>query len=63
MSSQDLLYRVFASRHRWLSMLATLGLCAALAVGVGYLLAEFGLVIASVGLAALFVGLWMLRDV
>jgi len=63
MSSQDLLYRVFASRHRWLSMLATLGLCAALAVGVGYLLAEFGLAIASVGLAALFVGLWMLRDV
>lgn len=63
MFSQDLLYRVFTSRHRWLSVLATLGLCAALAVGVGYLLAEFGLVITSVGLVALFVGLWMLRDV
>jgi O-antigen ligase len=63
MSTQDLLYRVFASRHRWLSVLATLGLCAALAVAVGYLLAEFGLVISSVGLTALFVGLWMLRDV
>jgi len=63
MSSQDLLYRIFTSRYRWLSVLATLGLCAALAVGIGYLLAEFGPLIAGTGLVALFLGLWMLRDI
>ena len=44
-------------------MLATLILCAALALGVGYLLAEFGPLIAGLGLAGLFFGLWMLRDI
>jgi O-antigen ligase len=63
MSSQDLLYRIFTSRYRWLSALATLALCAALAAGVGYLLAEFGVLIAGAGLAAMFLGLWMLRDI
>jgi len=63
MSSQDLLYRVFTSRHRWLTVLATLVVCAALAVGGGYLLAEFGALVAGAGLFALFLGLWMLRDV
>lgn len=63
MTSQDWFYRIFTSRHRWLSVLATLVLCAALAVGVGYLLAEFGLLIAGAGLMALFFGLWMLRDI
>jgi len=63
MYSQDLLYHIFASRHRWLTVLATLVLCAALAAGVGYLLAEFGPLIAGAGLAALFLGLWMLRDI
>ncbi len=63
MTSQDWLYRIFASRYRWLSALATLVLCAVLAVGVGYLLAEFGPFIAGTGLVALFLGLWMLRDV
>ena len=63
MSSQDLLYRIFTSRYRWLSVLATLVLCAALAVGIGYLLAEFGPLIAGTGLVALFLGLWMLRDI
>jgi hypothetical protein len=63
MSSQDLLYRIFTSRYRWLSALATLVLCAVLAAGVGYLLAEFGVLIAGAGLVALFVGLWMLRDI
>ncbi len=58
-----LLYRIFTSRHRWLAVLATLLLCAALAAGVGYLLAEFGPLIAGAGLVALFLGLWMLRDV
>jgi len=60
MLSQDLLYRIFTSRHRWL---ATLVLCAALALTIGYLLAEFGVLIAGAGLVALFLGLWMLRDV
>nr|HID13052.1 polymerase [Anaerolineae bacterium] len=59
MSSQ-VLYRIFTSRHRWL---ATLALCAALAAGVGYLLAEFGPLIAGAGLVALFLGLWMLHDI
>jgi len=63
MSSQDLLYRIFTSRYRWLSALATLALCAALAAGVGYLLAEFGVLIAGAGLAAVLLGLWMLRDI
>ena len=47
MNSQDLLYRLFTSRYRWLSVLATLVLCAALAMGMGYLLAEFGVLIAG----------------
>ncbi|RLC92505.1 MAG: polymerase [Chloroflexi bacterium] len=63
MSTNDLLYRIFTSRHRWLTALATLALCAALALATGYLLAEFGPIIAGAGLAALFLGLWMLRDV
>jgi hypothetical protein len=62
MTSQDLLYRIF-SHHRWLAALATLVLCVALAAGVGYLLAEFGPLIAGAGLAGLFLGLWMLRDI
>ena len=36
MTSQDWLYRIFTSRHRWLAVLATLVLCAALALAVGY---------------------------
>jgi len=63
MSSQDWLYHIFTSRYRWLSVLATLVLCAALAAGVGYLLAEFGPLIAGAGLIGLFLGLWMLRDI
>ena len=63
MNSQDILYRIFTSRHRWLAVMATLALCAALAAGAGYLLAEFGALIATVALAALFLGLWMLRDI
>ena len=61
--SEDWLYLLFTSRHRWLAVLATLVLCAALAAGMGYLLAEFGLLIATAGLVALFLGLWMLRDI
>ncbi|RLC96672.1 MAG: hypothetical protein DRI77_08255 [Chloroflexi bacterium] len=63
MNSQDILYRIFTSRHRWLAVLATLVLCAALAAGAGYLLAEFGALVAGAGLIALFLGLWMLRDI
>jgi polysaccharide biosynthesis protein PslJ len=63
MTSQDWLYRIFTSRHRWLSALATLVLCAALAAAVGWLLAEFGVLIAGAGLAALGIGLWILRDI
>ncbi|MGD8969564.1 MAG: hypothetical protein PVI07_18820, partial [Anaerolineae bacterium] len=61
MTSQDWLYRIFASRYRWLSALATLVLCAGLALTVGYLLAELGPLIAGAGVAALFLGLWVLR--
>ena len=63
LSSEDLVYRVFASRHRWLAVVATLVLCAALALAGGYLLAEFGVLVAGAGLFALFLGLWMLRDI
>jgi len=61
--SENWLYLLFTSRHRWLAVLATLALCAALAAGTGYLLAEFGALIATAGLVALFLGLWMLRDI
>jgi len=63
MTTQDWIYRIFASRYRWLSALATLVLCAALAVGVGYLLSELGPIIAGVGMTGLFLGLWMLQDI
>ncbi len=63
MTSQDWFYRVFVSRYRWLSALAVLLLCSALAVGVGYLLAEVGPLVAGAGVAAVFLGLWMLRDI
>ncbi len=63
MPSEDLLYRVFASRRRWLAISATLLVCAALALGVGYLLAEFGPLVAGAGLVALLIGLWMLRTI
>ena len=63
MMTQDWLYRVFASRHRWLSALATLAACAALAVGVGFLLSELGPLIAGVGMVGLFLGIWMLQDI
>lgn len=74
MTTQDLLYRMFNqmfSEHpvggglsrRWRAVLATLALCAILALGLGYLLAEFGVLIISVGLIALFVALWVLRDI
>lgn len=63
MTSHDWLYRIFASRRRWVSAVATLMLCSALALGVGYLLSEFGPLVAGAGMVALFVGLWMLRDI
>jgi O-antigen ligase len=63
MTSQDWLYLIFASRYRWLSAVATLVLCAVLAFVTGYLLAELGPLIAGAGIAALFLGLWMLRAI
>jgi len=63
MTSQDWVYRVFSSRRRWLSTGAVLLLCSALALGVGYLLAEVGPLIAGAAMVALFAGLWMLRDI
>jgi len=63
MTTQNWLYRIFTSRYRWLSTLATLVLCAALAVGVGYLLSEFGPLIAGAGMVGLFLGIWMLQDI
>ena len=63
MTTQDWLYRIFASRYRWLSALATLVVCAALAVVVGFLLSEFGPLVAGVGMAGLFLGVWMLQDI
>ena len=63
MTSQEWLYRVFASRYRWLSALAALALCAILAIGVGFLLSEFGPLLAGAGVVALFAAVWMLQDI
>ncbi|HID89661.1 MAG TPA: hypothetical protein EYP52_08140, partial [Anaerolineae bacterium] len=63
MSSQDWLYRFFTSRHRWLSTLAALTLTLLLALVAGFLLAEAGPLLATVGLIGLMIGLWMLRDI
>ncbi len=62
MTTEELLYQVF-SRHRWLSVLAALLLTVALAVAAGYLLAEVGPLLATVGVVALVLGLWMLRRI
>jgi O-antigen ligase len=61
--TQDWLHRIFTSRHRWLSALAVIVLCALLALVAGFLLAEFGPLVAAAGVVAMFIGLWMLRDV
>lgn len=63
MTSQDWLYRIFTSHRRWFSGLAALTLCALLATAVGYVLSEFGPLIAGAGMAALFLGVWMLHDI
>ena len=62
MTTLEWLYSIFASRYRWLSALATLLLCAALALGIGYVLSELGPLVAGVGVVGLFLGIWMLRD-
>jgi len=61
--ADDWFYRLFASRHRWLSVLAALVLTLAVAVAGGYLLAEVGPLYAAAGVVALALGLWMLRDI
>jgi len=61
--SEDWVYRVFASRHRWVSALAVVVICALLATVAGFLLAEFGALVGFAALLALGFGLWMLRDV
>jgi len=63
MTNQTWLYRIFASQFRWLSILATVILCAVMAVSVGYLLSEFGPLVAGAGLVGLFLGIWMLQDI
>lgn len=62
MRHTDWLYRTFAS-NRLLSTLAALVLCAALALGVGYLLAEVGVLISVAALLVLGLGLLMLRNI
>ncbi|MBN1179192.1 MAG: O-antigen ligase family protein [Anaerolineae bacterium] len=59
----DLLYRLFASRHRWISVLLALVLTVGIAVGAGYLLAEVGPLYAVAGVAALIAALLMLRSI
>lgn len=63
MTSQDWIYRIFASRYRWLSALAALVLTIGLAIAGGYLLAEVGPLLAAVGMVGLIAGLWVLRDI
>lgn len=61
--SQDWLFRIFVSRHRWLGILVALALTLAAALAAGYLLAEAGPLLTAVGVAALALGLWVLRDI
>ena len=63
MTSADWLYRIFASRHRWISIPATLVVTLAVAVAGGYLLAEVGPLYAAAGIVALVVALWMLQEI
>ena len=63
MNFQDWIYKVFSSRYRWIGMILILAVCSAAAIGVGYLLAEFGVLIALAGLVVLVLGLWVLRDI
>lgn len=63
METFDLLYRLFASRRRWFTVLAIVLLCGLLALPVGYALAELGLLATGAALVALGVGLWMLRNI
>jgi hypothetical protein len=63
MTSLDWLYRIFSSRRRWFSVLAALALTLAVAILGGYLLAEVGPLFAAVGVVALVLTLWVLRDI
>lgn len=63
MTPQDALYQIFTSRRRWLSALAIIALCAGLAVGLGYLLSRFGILMAGAGLASILLGTWMVLDI
>jgi hypothetical protein len=63
MKSEDWLYRIFTSRYRWLAVLAGLVLTLGLSIAGGYLLAETGPLITAVGVVALVLGLWMLRNI
>ncbi len=54
---------VFHSRHAWLGIGVTLLVAALVAVGVGWLLGEFGPLPVVVLAAALGLGLWMLRNI
>ncbi len=55
--------QLFTSPHRWLAALAALALTLGLAIAGGFLLAEVGPLLAAVGIVALAVALWMLRDI
>jgi hypothetical protein len=59
--AHDWLYRILS--NRLLAVLAALVLCAGLALVAGYLLAEFGPVVGAAGLFAVFIGLWMMRNI
>jgi hypothetical protein len=61
--SYDWLYRVLASRRRWLSTLVALALTLAVAVATGYALAEAGPLLAAAGALGLALAVWMLRDI
>lgn len=56
-------FRRLVAPRRWLAIPAALALCAALALAAGYLLAEFGPLVAGLGLVALLLSLWMLRNI
>jgi len=59
---QQRLYRLIVSR-RWLTVLAALALCAALALAAGFLLSQVNPLYVGLALAGAAVALWMLKDI
>lgn len=58
----DWLHLLFASRYRWLALLATLALAVLLGLAGGWIVATAGVLITAALVIGLAAGLWALRD-